>query len=351
MRIPDEYLAISQTAKRLEELLGSLYESSTFGEYIGDFPSDAVVYAGPYTFLMEYKRSGGIAQVKFMVQLLKEVITESGCPLIPLISVPHMGDAGRDYCEESGVAWLDLSGNAGIFAPGLHIRERGHRNRFLSPGRVESAFGPRGSRVARWLLIHPNKVFLQREIAFHTGLDQGYVSRVVRKLLDSGLVLRQRNGISVRDPDLMLDAWVEGYRFNRHSILRGHIPAVSGTRLTRRMAEVLNDMYVEYAMTGLAAAWLYTRYAGFRLLTVYLNDLPSGELLSSVGFRDEARGANTWLVTPNDIGVFEGAEFVDGARCVHPVQAYLDLKGHPERSIEASEELRGQLLTWREDGS
>jgi len=31
---------------------------------------------------------------------------------------------------------------------------------------------------------------------------------------------------------------------------------------------------------------------------------------------------------------------------VHPIQAYLDLKGHPERAKEASEELRKQLLTW-----
>lgn len=349
MRIPNEHIAIRQATKRLSELLGSLYDSATLGEYVGDFLSDAVVYAGPYTFLMEYKRSGGIAQVKFMVHLLKEVITESGCPLIPLIAVPYMGDAGRDYCEKSGVAWLDLSGNAGIFAPGLHIRERGHRNRFLSPGRVASAFGPRGSRVARWLLIHPNKVFRQHEIAFHTGLDPGYVSRVVRRMLDDGLLSHRRNGMYVRDHDLLLDSWFEEYRFDRSSILHGHIPALFGGRLARQVAGTLNDMDVQYAMTGLAAAWFYTRYASFRLLTVYLDDLPSGELLDAIGFRDEARGANTWLVTPNDMGVFEGAEFVDGVRCVHPVQAYLDLKGHPERSAEVAEELRDRLLRWEKN--
>ena len=65
---------------------------------------------------------------------------------------------------------------------------------------------------------------------------------------------------------------------------------------------------------------------------------------SDLGFREEPRGANTWLVTPNDEGVFDGAEVVNGIRCVHPVQAYLDLKSHPERATEAAEELRKRLL-------
>lgn len=349
MRIPNEHIAIRQATERLSELLGGLYDSASYEEQVGGLQLDAVVSAAPYTFALEWKRSGNIAQVNLGLYHLKRVIEESGCSLIPLLAVPYMGEAAREYCEELDVAWLDLSGNAGIFAPGLHIRERGHRNRFLSPGRIASAFGPRGSRVARWLLINSNKVFLQREIAFYTGLDQGYVSRVVRRMLDNGLVSRRRDGIYVCDPDLLLDSWFEEYRFNRNDILRGHIPVLSGARLARQVAGVLDDLDIQYAMTGLAAAWLYTRYASFRLLTVYLEKFPSDRLLETIEFRDEARGANTWLVTPNDMGVFDGAEFVDGARCVHPVQAYLDLKGHPERSIEAAEELRGQLLTWGED--
>ena len=99
------------------------------------------------------------------------------------------------------------------------------------------------------------------------------------------------------------------------------------------------------AATALAAAWLWTRYAGFRLSTVYLSIPPSPALKRDISFREEARGANTWLVVPNDEGVFDGAESVDGIRCVHPVQAYLDMKDHPERAPEAAAELRGRLFS------
>ncbi len=48
-------------------------------------------------------------------------------------------------------------------------------------------------------------------------------------------------------------------------------------------------------------------------------------------------------------GVFHGVQEVVGVRCVHPVQVYVDLKGHPERADEAAEHLLREHLKWGED--
>ena len=72
--------------------------------------------------------------------------------MVPLLAAPYMGETARAYCEENGVAWLDLSGNGRIVAPGMFHQEIGHPNRFPRPGRPENAFGPKGSRIARQLL-------------------------------------------------------------------------------------------------------------------------------------------------------------------------------------------------------
>jgi hypothetical protein len=32
-----------------------------------------------------------------------------------------MGEVGRNACEEAGVGWLDLTGNAHIIAPGIRV--------------------------------------------------------------------------------------------------------------------------------------------------------------------------------------------------------------------------------------
>ena len=103
---------------------------------------------------------------------------------------------------------------------------------------------------------------------------------------------------------------------------------------------------MEYAVTGLAAAWYWTQYARYRLSTMYLKAAPSTELLEAMEFRETPRGFNTWLVVPEDEGVFDGVSQIDGILFVHPVQVYLDLKSHPERAAEAAEEIRARLLQW-----
>ena len=81
----------------------------------------------------------------------------------------------------------------------------------------------------------------------------------------------------------------------------------------------------------------------------YLSEEPSEEILKKANFTKGEKGSNVWLVVPNDEGVFDGALFQNGVRCVHPVQIYLDLKAHPERAKEAAERLREEFLTWEKN--
>lgn len=354
MSIPSESQAIHLAVQRLREILDTPYGNgcASYEVRVNDGLQvlDAVYTVGPHSFALEWKRSGNLMHVANAVLQLKQTVCDPLRPEIPLVAVPYMGEAGRAYCEENDVAWLDLSGNASISAEGLYIQLVGHPNRFRRPGRPESAFGPKGSRIARWLLMNPTSPINQRGLASVTGLDEGYVSRVVRKLIDSRLVVRDDEGIKIRNADLLLNAWNEEYRFDKHKVVAGHVVSNTGDNLTRQIAQILADRQVPYATTGLSAAWMWTRHAGFRLTTIYLKQAPSAELMATLGFRSEPRGANVWLVVPNDEGVFHGATNVEGVCCVHPVQAILDLKAHPERSREAIDVLRTHLV-WNGDAA
>jgi len=154
--------------------------------------------------------------------------------------------------------------------------------------------------------------------------------------------------LKVADYDALLDAWHEAYDFSKHHIERGHIAARSGDEILRRVSDQLKRDKLEYAATGLAGAWLLNQFAGFRLVTFYVGQMPPAEARQAMGFHEEQKGENVWLVVPNDEGVFDGAAERGGIRCVHPVQAYMDLKAQPERSTEAAEQLRARLL--RKDG-
>ncbi|MBI5527218.1 MAG: helix-turn-helix domain-containing protein [Deltaproteobacteria bacterium] len=313
--------------------------------------ADFVISAVGMTFVVEVKVTTSAAAVAMAVRQVLRHAARIRRRAVPLLAVPFMGEVGRRVCEEAGVGWLDLSGNARIIAPGIRVVVEGKPNRFRAAGRPPNLFAPKSSRITRWLLVHAGEPLTQREISRATGLDEGMVSRLVARLIaEDYLVRNEDGGVRVKDPALLLDVWREAYQFSKHTLHQGHVASRSGDALLRFVGEALRDQGIEHAATGLAAAWALTRFAAFRIATVYLPADPSPVLLECLGFREDPRGANLWLVVPNDEGVFQGAVEKDGIRCVHPVQVYVDLKDHPERAPEAAERLRTELLTWRRDG-
>lgn len=312
-------------------------------------PADLTFQLGDRTFVVEVKSSGRAAPVSMAVQQLQTYMEALPERTVPILVVPYMGEVGRKLCREGGVAWLDLSGNADISADRLRVHVEGRPNRFLKRGRPANVFAPKSSRVARALLMHPARGFQQRELACMTGLGEGYTSRIVRKLEAEGLVRRANGSVYVSDPALLLDAWREGYDFTRHRILKGHVAARSSDALMRNLAGFLVENEREHAVTGMGAAWLLTHFAGFRIVTCYVRTLPEEDFLNEFGFKETNAGANTWIVVPNDPDVFRGARTIEGVRCVSPLQTYLDLKGHPERSAEAATRLREEYLRFDQD--
>ncbi len=307
--------------------------------------TDLLVSAGGFKFAVECKASGQAASVAMGIRSIRHFVEASRGKYIPLLVAPYLGEIGQTLCEEAKVCWLDLSGNARLIAPGRRVSIEGKPNLFKHSGRPSSVFAPKSARIARLLLIEPERAFSQRELAKASGLDEGFTSRIVRQLETQRLVTRAASGaVSVTNFDNMLNAWLEVYDFSKHHIVRGHIAARSSDAVLRQLSTQLEQNKIEYAATGLAAAWLLNQFAGFRLVAFYVKQVPSAEVCQKMGFYEEPRGENVWLVEPNDDGVFEGSSKRDGINCVHPVQAFLDLKNQPERSAEAAEELRLKFL-------
>lgn len=290
-------------------------------------------------------RTAAIAQAANSARLAAK---HAGPRAVPLVAVPYMGEVGARVCGEHKVSFVDLSGNAEINAPGLRIHVAGKPNRFIQRGRPSSVFAPKSSRIARLMLQAPQRPWRQSELADAGQLDPGYVSRICKRLEEDRLVERSEDGaIRPRDPELLLEAWQAEYDIRRHDIRMGHVPAQTGDELVRRLVEVVGELSIPYALTGLAAAWLLAPFAAYRLVTLYLRKPPSDKLLQRLKWHEEKRGANLWLIRPNDEGVFHSVQAVGGAECVSPVQAYLDLRSLPERAEEAAEHLRKERLQWR----
>jgi hypothetical protein len=343
-----------QAEAMIVDVLADLFDSSP--KKIRSQPADANGYdyaiAVPgHRFLVEYKVSASAGPMASAIDHLQKYADARQEKGLPLVVVPFMGQVGRELCERSDVSWMDLSGNAKIVAPGLRIQVEGRPNRFSERGRPPNVFAPKSSRVSRQLLLHPKQFRSQAELARETGLDDGYVSKIVRRLeQEQYLDSNDDGGVRPRNPNLLLDAWRDAYAFDRHRIIKGHAPARSGDELLQRVAKHFAKEKLEYAATGLSAAWQFTQFAVFRLVTIYLHSMPSRSVLEKMEFADEPKGANLWLVLPDDEGVFHGSQKQVGIECVSPVQTYLDLKDQPERAKDAAVELRRKLLDWGHNG-
>lgn len=263
---------------------------------------------------------------------------------LAILVVPFMTLAGASAAADRDLNWLDLSGNAHIRDDDLYIRVEGRPNQFAGRGRPSSPFAPKSSRIAHTLLLDPARWWRQKELAEKTNLDDGHISRIVRRLDDDELLERDGAQLRPRDPDLMLDAWAEDYRFGRHDIVIGHATG-SGTQLARELHTGLAKAGIGHAFTGLVAAWVLEPFARFRLNSAYVHGDPR-EAADAVGMRRNERGANVQLIGPNDQGVYLGQRDVDGLPCVSPVQTYLDLRHLPERADEAARQLRDDHLLW-----
>ncbi len=310
--------------------------------------ADRVLRLGSLVLAVVAKPNSRAAAVAQAAEDARAAAKHAGPQAIPLVAVPFMGEVGAKVCREHKVGFVDLSGNAEINVPGLRVHVAGKPNLFVQRGRPSSVFAPKSSRIARLLLNDPKRSWRQSELAQESQVGTGYVSRTCKRLEEDRLIERTpEGGIRPRDPNLLLEAWRSQYDLRRHDIREGHVASHSGEELSRRLVEACEDLSITFALTGLAAAWLLAPFAGYRLLTAYLRKPASDKLLKKLNWHEEKRGANLWLIRPNDEGVFHGAQAIAGAECVSPVQAYLDMHGMPERAEEAAEHLRKERLQWR----
>lgn len=334
-----------EAARRLPALFAELLGREAEDVHVSRVERSAdfvVEIAGGPRLVIELKASGRTASVTQAALQARRAADELGG--LPVVLVPYMGEAGARAATEAGAGYVDLSGNAHLRDESLHVRVEGRPNQFPARGRPSSPFAPVSARLTRRLLLDPSRWWRQAELADATGLDDGRVSKLVRRLWELELVERADARLRPRDPDALLNAWAEDYDFARHDTVAGHHTG-AGAGLARDLAGRLEDDGIGYALTGLAAAWMLDRFAQFRLVSVYVEADPR-EVAETLGVRAEARGANVQLIAPNDRGVFDGALESGGARCVAPVQAYLDLLALPERAKEAAAHLREELLRW-----
>ncbi len=309
--------------------------------------SDADIEVGNLKLRARYLSRSYSNAIEDAIPRLKNEAGELGSKVIPVLVVPYMGPSGQEICTRLKANWMDLAGNAQIMTEGVTIIVRGSPNKPSRRSGLGDLASPKGSRMVRRLLLEPDWRPTQRQLALRVDVTEAYASQFIGRMVRDGAVSKDDEGhIRVLDRNALLETWRDAYRVEKHTVLRGYMFSRSGVELMRQLSEKLRKMGVRHAMTGLAGAWLYDQFAAFRVLSLYVEKMPNEAVLHNIGFKADDKAANVWLIEPNDPGVFDGENVVDGIPVVHPLQVYLDLKGHAERAEEAAQHLRDNQFSW-----
>jgi len=268
---------------------------------------------------------------------------------LPVLVAPHLNEDMRDLCRKLGIGYLDLSGNVSIEQGTIVIKKEVAKNRYPHQAKERSPFADRASRVLRLLLGQQERLCV-RAIAGETGLDPGYVSRILHAASNHGYVALDAHGqATLQNHQELLQDWSSFYAWRRNTAEGYFYLGPAESDLESRLTSLLkNEAPDSYGLTLHAGNNRVDRFVNSGLVHLYVPEdsaIP-GKLIEVLHLRAvPVEGANLVFAKPyyRD-SVFFGARQVKGLSVVSDLQLYLDLRRFPLRGVEAADRILERRL-------
>jgi hypothetical protein len=261
---------------------------------------------------------------------------------------PFLSPASQALCKEHEVAFMVLQGNARLVFDGVFIERVAVGQPAVVRRELKSLFSPKAAQVLRLLLRDPWRPWRVAELAEKAEVSLGQVSNVRRGLLDREWATVTDAGLTLKNPDALLDAWSGAYA-GLGGKKKSYYTTLHGKGLEDAFLELFHDQRDRPGVllaSFTAAQWLapYGRIATHNLLS---QTAELERLQQSLALQPAVSGANVVVTLPAHEGVFlDAVKPSPGIACTSPVQTFLDLSAAGERGKEAAEHLRSRLLRW-----
>ena len=271
------------------------------------------------------------------------------CPdAIPLLIAPFLSPASQALCKEHRVAFLDQQGNARLVFDGVFIERVAAGQPAVVRRELKSLFSPKAAQVLRLLLRDPWRPWRVTELAEKAEVSLGQVSNVRRGLLDREWATVTDDGLTLKDPDALLDAWSASYA-GLGGKKQTYYTTLHGKGLEEALLELFRDQQDQPGVllaSFTAANWL-APYGRTGIQNLLSKPAELEHLQQILALQPVVNGANVVVTMPAHEGVFFDAVYPSpGITCTSPVQTFLDLSAAGERGKEAAEHLRSKLLRW-----
>ncbi len=297
------------------------------------------------------------------LKIIKEI---SSGNRYPLILGTYISLESQKLLIKEKVSFLDLSGNCYLYVPGrLYVERLGKKNLFPEKIPLKKPFKGKSARIVRSLLEEPDKRWSFRELKTKAdlrdnnkllgsniytkkelGISDGQVSKAISWLEDNLYIIRDSQGkVVLKDPDGLLDTWVEYYRFyEKKDKYRFHIQGKSMMEKMERIKSILSSSWRKdiYCFTGLCALSTITKGIVFDIIDLYTT-INVDELLKE-GFEKDEEYGEVRVSIPSDPGIFSYYVEQSNFMLAGKIQIYLDLMKGAERSRQEGRDFRKRYL-------
>jgi hypothetical protein len=302
----------------------------------------------PHTLLYQCKSNGQPRYVRTALLQLREYVSRLGKNVTPILIAPYLSPEAQALCRESEVGFLDLAGNARVVFNGVFI-ERVVGNKPPSARReLRSFFKPKAAQILRVILRNPERAWRVTELARVAAVSLGHVSNVRAALLDREWARVSLEGLSLSEPDKLVDAWRDAYEPPAGRRLRFYTALHGSTfeEASRRALSATENGGQAILSSFSAARWL-APYARVSTQYLYAEENGLDRLQRLLNLSSPSKGENVMITVPKDHGIFRDTiEPAPGVFCTSVVQTYLDLTAAGERGREAADHLRREKMKW-----
>lgn len=291
------------------------------------------------TLAVEVKRSFAPRDVERILPGISRVLRTLAGNVPLLVVAPWLSARTQELLAKDGINYIDLTGNARVNLeyPALFIQTTGaSRDPSPLPRPPARLRGPKAARLVR-LLLDVTPPYGVRDIATATGLNPGYISKLLETLDSEALVDRSKRGrverVNIKD---LIRRWAESYDvFNTNTASRFVAPR-GATQVLSQLKDISNRL----AVTGSFAAVKLAPVAAPALLLAY-SDNPM-QACADLQLLPSDEGSNVILLRPYDAVVWQRTSLIEGAIYVSPSQTAVDcLTGNGRMPAEGE-----ALISW-----
>jgi len=303
-------------------------------------------------------RVADLADQRAMPEILEKAGDSAAKPL--LVHFERASPGAMRTLREHRISFLGESGACFLYSPPLVVDRE--LPSIAAPPTSNSAiqasernpFGRRGSRVLRWLLLHPTEQFSMHELTRHTKLSMTLVSRVTHAMNSEAWIDlapdpqdRRIRRVRMRRPRQALEAWGRAWDRRRIVTESWNIRADDLHEAMRRLKRVRkSEPELSWAVGGLAGASLFERVAepATALLWVSRDDLDGLRAALAPTRSIRSHPPLRVAVAPDDY-IFDLAAHRPGlpVPVVDKAQLWLDCSGEGERARQAADAIAGEM--------